>query len=434
MSPGMRVVYVVKSQGIEKIRFDLVDFLVSCRETRGFVIEVLVNLQNLKILHLHSFAEDTILEMLPTCCAKLEELSMIKSRITEKGLISLCQRENNGDETRSLNLRVIDLSGITQINDGVSYLLKNMPSLEIIVYQDLHLVLSNMYKLDVHKASEDKYNLTSFAIPYANTSNCSPRIQDVLCILSMCCPYIKVLSVPIETKQDLESISKLSELEDFSAVDISLTADLDLNWFLKQKGETLKRFKILKFRISVDTLIQNCPNLESLTLQYTCFHLSDPNINLKQLNYLYELYIKSIHYNGNSKQAVIDILNCSPKLENLAFFDCEFKHDDEFATKFTKYCEDSNLHVLTFNTCDLDMPWLQAILLTCSSLKTLVLDQCNGIDSNNIETLYKVSLSLKNKVEIIHKCAGIGFPIYDSDVSYNDMDFYRMFGLTLVNG
>ncbi|GFS39484.1 uncharacterized protein TNIN_432621 [Trichonephila inaurata madagascariensis] len=375
--------------------------------------------------------------MLPSCCAKLEELSMIMSCITEKGLISLCQKENNGDETRSLNLRVIDLSGITQINDGVSCLLKNMPSLEIIVYQDLHLVLSNMYKHDVHKASEDKYNLTSFTIPYGYTSNCFPRIQDVLCILSMCCPYIKVLSVPIETKQDLESISKLSELEDFSAVDISLTADLDLNWFLKQKGETLKRFKIRNFRISVDTLIQNCPNLESLTFQYTCFHLSDPNINLKQLNYLYELYIKSIHYNSNSKQAVIDILNCSPKLENLAFFDCDFKHNDEFATKFTKYCEDSNLHVLTFNTCALDMPLLQTILLTCSSLKTLVLDQCYDIDSNNIEALYKVSLSLKNKVEISwNDDRSESNSIYtysdvfnsDSDFDIDDFDYYESDG------
>ncbi|GFQ86868.1 uncharacterized protein TNCT_690221 [Trichonephila clavata] len=375
--------------------------------------------------------------MLPSCCAKLEELSMIMSCITEKGLISLCQKENNGDETRSLNLKVIDLTGIIQINDGVSYLLKNMPSLELVVYHDLHLVLSNMYKHDVHKASEDKYNLTSFTIPYDYTSKCFPRIQDALYILSMCCPCIKVLSVPIEVKQDLESISKLSELEDFSAVDISLTGDLDLNWFLKQKGGTLKRFKIRGFRISIDTLVESCPNLESFSFQYTCFRLSDPNINLKQLNNLYELSIKSIHYNDNSKQAVINILNCSPKLEKLAFYDCDFKHNDEFANKFTKYCENSNLHILKFNIWALDVPLLQTILLTCSSLKTLVLDQCYDIDSNRIEALYKVSLSLKNKVEISWKDdRSESNSIYtysdvfnsDSDFDIDDYDYYESDG------
>ncbi|GFQ86870.1 uncharacterized protein TNCT_690231 [Trichonephila clavata] len=386
-------------QGIEKIDFDL-SIAAKFEKAVVFGKKVLLKLQNLKILHLHSYGDDTILEMLPSCCAKLEELSMIMSCITEKGLISLCKKENNGDETHSLNLKVIDLTGIIQINDGVSYLLKNMPSLELVVYQDLPLVLSNMYKHDVHKASKDKYNLTSFTLPYDYTSKCFPRIQDTLSIISMCCPCIKVLSVPIEIKQDLESISKLSELEDFSAVDISLTSDLDLNWFLKQKGGTLKQFKIRGFRISVDILVESCPNLESFTFGNTCFRLSDPNINLKPLNNLNELSVISMHYNNNSKQAAIDILNCSPKLEYLAFFDCDFKHDDELCTKFIKSLENYNLHFLKFDTCVLDMPLLQIIILSCFSLKILVLDQCYDLHGCNMEALYEFSLLLKSEVEI----------------------------------
>ncbi|GFV23119.1 uncharacterized protein TNCV_1709901 [Trichonephila clavipes] len=296
-----------RSHGFEKIRFDLVDNDVNREETVVFVKSVLLKLNNLKILHLQSFGDDTILEMLPSCCAKLEELSMIMSCITEKGLISLCQKENNGDETHSLNLKVIDLSGIT----------------------------------------------------------------------------LKLMMV-----------------------------------------------------ISVDTLIENCPNLESLTFQFTWFHLSHPNINLKQLNNLYELSIKSIDYNDNSKQAVINILNCSPKLENLAFFGSDFILD-ECRTKFIKCCENSNLRILKFDTCVVDMLFLETFLLTCSSLKTLVLDDCEDGDRNEFEALCealrKVSMSLKNKVEIICKWEGRGHsPVYSS-VSDMNMDLSYFYESDVVN-
>ncbi|GFT62619.1 uncharacterized protein TNCV_3095791 [Trichonephila clavipes] len=384
--------------GIENIYFDL-SKMEDLENAVVFLKNVLLKLQNLKILHLISISDDTILDMLPSCCAKLEELFIINSSISEKGLISLCQKVNKGDE-KPLNLRVIDLSGTTQINDGVSYLLKYMPSLEVIVYQDLDLVLSNMHKHDVHQASEDKYNLTSFTVPYSCTSKCLSPVQDALCILSMFCPFIKVLSVPIESKQELQSISKLSGLEDFSATDISPTHDLDLNWFLKQKGGALKRIEIRQFSISVENLVESCPNLESFTFEATNFYLSNPNTNLKRLNNLYELHAKCILYRDISKQAVINILNFSPMLESLSFCHCDFKIPDEYSTELTKYCENSNLHVLKFYNCDIYVAMLQTILLTCPSFETLVLFKCLVIGSNNMEELFKVSPSLKNKVEI----------------------------------
>ncbi|GFS61827.1 hypothetical protein TNCV_4345361 [Trichonephila clavipes] len=104
---------VNKLQGIEKIYFNLS----KTEDSENSVVFLKNVLQNLKILHLISVSVDTILDMLPSCCAKLEELFIINSSISEKGLISLCQKENNGDE-KPLNLRVIDLSGTTQINDG----------------------------------------------------------------------------------------------------------------------------------------------------------------------------------------------------------------------------------------------------------------------------------------------------------------------------
>ncbi|GFU84522.1 uncharacterized protein TNCV_1818531 [Trichonephila clavipes] len=340
--------------------------------------------------------------MLPSCCAKLEELFIINSSISDKGLISLCQKENNGDETHSLNLRVIDLSGITQINDGVSYLLKYMPSLQRIVYEDLDFVLSNIYKHDVHKASEDKYNLTSFTVPYSYTSNRFSPLQNSLCLLSMCCPFIKVLSVPIKSKQDLKSISKLSGLEDFSATDISPTHDLNLNWFLKQIGGGLKRIEIRQFSISVENLVESCPNLESFTFEGTIF-LPDPNTNLKQLNNLYELHAKCILYDNNAKRAVWNILNLSPNLESLSFSYCDLKFPEEYRTEITKYCENSNLRILKFYDCAIYIAMLQTIILTCSSLKTLVLFEGHDIDSNIMKGLFQFPPSFKNKVEISYK-------------------------------
>ncbi|GFY50573.1 uncharacterized protein TNIN_412411 [Trichonephila inaurata madagascariensis] len=425
---------------IEKIRFDLSKTEDSKKDV-VFVKNVLLKLQNLKILHLHSFVDDTVLNMLPSCCAKLEELRIPNCAVTEKGLKSLCQKEKNGGETPSLNLRVIDLSGITQINDGVSYLLKYMPSLELIVYEDLDFVLSNIYKHDVLKASEDKYNLTSFTIPFSFLSKRLSPLQGAFCILSMCCPFIKVLSVPIEIEQDLESISKLSGLEDFSASDNSPNHDLDLNWFLKQKGGALKRIEIRQFSMSINHLVESCPNLESFTFEATNFNLSNPNTNLKRLNNLYELHVKCVLYNDMSKQAVINILNFSPKLESLSFCHSDLKFPKEFSTELTKYLENSNLCTLKFYTCGIYVTMLETILLTCSSLKTLVLFQCHDIDSNNMEVLYKVSPSLKNKVEIsckdhkredncfsffrdVYSCV----PLYDKDYSHYDENQYLVWG------
>ncbi|GFT82624.1 uncharacterized protein NPIL_273561 [Nephila pilipes] len=408
--------------GIEKIHFDL-GIAVEFEKAVVFVKKVLLKLQNIKMLHLYAYCDDTILESLPSSCAELEELSVIHSSITEKGLMSLCQKKNNGDEIHSLNLRVIDLSGITDINDGVSYLLKNMPSLELVVYSDLFFVLYGMYKHDVHKASEDKYNLTSFSIPFNLTRNYYPFLHDVLFILSKCCPHIKTLSVPIHIKSHLESISNLPELEDFSAFDISPTSDLDLNWFLEQKGRTLKQLKIQNFEVCAAILVESCPNLEGLTLQHPCFQLLDPNISFKQLRNLHKMCIKTISFNDNLMlQSIIKILNCSPKLEKLKFYNTEFSRDDEFTTKFTKFCENSSLHHLEFISCDHEISLLQTILLTCSSLKTLVLENCFEIDYNDVEDLYKMSKSLKKKVEIKWKDDRSDFTSIDS---YDDMFEYN---------
>ncbi|CAL1276237.1 unnamed protein product [Larinioides sclopetarius] len=386
--------------GFQKVRFNFPE-ISAFEKNVDFVNKVVCHLSNVKILDLTPYCNDSTLEIIASSCLQLKELHIDDCSVTDKGLKALCQE--NDDNVGRLNLKLLSLANFVGVNEGIAYLLENMPSLEVIVHPDLPYILYNMHKDNMSNTLDRKYNLTSLYLGANAPWEDTPSITDILTLFSDVCPHIKEISLPLAYKEHLDLCFRFPELESFNANNnVTVNLKLDLNEFLKSKGGILRRLHVDKFSFSVANLVQNCPKLEELDLHNITFQYVDPGTTLQPLNNLQEL---SLGYFSLSdalvRRSVIDILNSSQKIEKLTLLCCKFENNEEFVTRLSKFCENETLKYLKFTTCDVEDAFLQSVLLTCSNLKTLVVEDCENITATHIENLYEISNSLKSQTKII---------------------------------
>ncbi|GBL96386.1 hypothetical protein AVEN_43707-1 [Araneus ventricosus] len=387
--------------GFQKVRFNFPDVSDFELVIVDFVNKVVCHLPNVKILDLTPYCNDSTLEIIASSCLQLKELHIDDCSVTDKGLRALCQE--NDDNVGRLNLKHLSLPSIVGVNEGIAYVLQNMPSLEVIVHPDLPYILHNMHKDSMSNTLERKYNLTSLYLGANSPWEDTPTITDILTLFSDICPHIKEISMPLASKEHLDLCFRFPELETFNVNNnITPNLNLDLNEFLKSKGGLLRRLQVEKFSLSVAVLVQNCPKLEKLDLLSITFQYLDTSTTLQPLNNLQELSLGYFSF-GDAlvRRSVIDMLNSSQKIEKLTLLCCKFENNEEFVTRLSKFCENETLKYLKFTNCDVDDAFLQSVLLTCSNLKTLVVEYCDNITATHIDNLYEISNSLKSQTKII---------------------------------
>ncbi|GFV23122.1 hypothetical protein TNCV_1709932 [Trichonephila clavipes] len=380
-----------------------------------FVNKMLFKFPNVNILYLYKYCKDTTLEILATCCPKLEELDITNSCITDKGIIRMCQEKDNGVGTHYLKLKQISLSSSRgKINDGVIYLLKSMPSLEVMRYPYLGSIMFDMYKNNLHKVFEDKYNLTYLEIP-RDVFRSSDDVVKVLTIFKECCPHIKEISTPVKSLKELQVISKFMEL-----IDLHIQgpyADVNFNWFLECKGKFLKKLKIDNLLASPAVIIQNCLNLEFLSFNNASFvHIRSRDIsnilyNLKEI--VFSEYNLCHYATGNTITA---ILNSSPVLKKITFNKCIINRSRDFIDEFSRFTANSVIDYFKFKSCDVTLNFLQAIFKTTVTLKTLVLESCEKVEEDEVHTLNQITRPRNYEVEIFW---------IDFSTQHSDTDMYR---------
>ncbi|GFQ86866.1 uncharacterized protein TNCT_690211 [Trichonephila clavata] len=400
-------------KGFEKVNFDI-NVNLEFEPMIRFVNKMLFKFPNVNILYLYKYCKDTTLEILATCCPKLEELDITNSCITDKGIIRMCQEKDNVIGTHYLKLKLISLSSSRgKVNDGVIYLLKSMPSLEVIRYPYLGYIMLDMYNNNLHKAFEDQYNLTYLEIP-RDVLRSSDDVGKILTIFKECCPHIKEISTAVKSVNDLQVISKFTELTDLSIQ--GPYADVNFNWFLECKGKFLKKLKINSLLASPAVIIQNCLNLEFLSFNSASFvHIRSRDIsnilyNLKEI--VFSEYNLCHYATGNT---IIAILSSSPVLKKITFNKCIINRTRDFIDEFSRFTKNSVIDYFKFKSCDVTINFLQAIFKTTITLKTLVLELCGKVEEDQVHTLNQITRPRNYEVEIFW---------IDSSTQHSDTNMY----------
>lgn len=165
-------------------------------------------------------------------------------------------------------------------------------------------------------------------------------------------------------------------------------------------------------------LAQNCPRLNSLLMEKVTFDSND-NDSVPVLNNLENISFEKLTNDSLTTQAVIRLLSPSPNLKRLGFRYCEMFSSD-IKTQILKCCEQCELEDVDFTYSDVELEFVQDVLLTCSSLVSLNLDGCEVARSYaEMEELESLALTLPNR-PVINYSDHIIHGFSDSDDSYYD--------------
>ncbi|GIY18088.1 uncharacterized protein CEXT_62281 [Caerostris extrusa] len=396
-----------------------------------FVNKVVCHLTNVEYLNLNSWCDDRTLEIIGSSCLLLNELHFNECPMTEEGLKFLCQK--NKDNEIGLKLKILNIPDTGGVQEGITYLLQNMPSLEVIEHNDLPNIIYDLHKEEMNDNTlRKKYNLTTLHLGASAPWEEIPSLSEMLALLIDVCPLVKEISLSLNNKEHLDLCLGFPELEIFCVINSEPSLYLDINGFLEAKGRFLKKLEIERFHLSAAVLTENCKMVEDLNLTDINFQPLEPGVTLNPLKKLSQLQLVSFRFHNNAIcQSLINILNASPNVEKLVLSDCRFGNNEEIITNLSKFCEKGKLQHLKFINCDVQEPFLQSVLLTCTTLNTLSVEYCDNIFSFHIDNLYQISQTLKNDVCIdwidnrseVNSIDSNGDGIFDDYYDYDSDDY-----------
>jgi hypothetical protein len=327
----------------------------------AFWVDRLTRMRNLVVLNLHLICTDEILEVVGTNCLKLEQIDIVsklepvhtisqthknfnalklKFFISDVGLRYLCNCKLLKKVTMNRILRS-HLGGCMMTVSGIRTLVKSLPYLQNITYDDMGLVIS--------EEMEDVQQL-----PLTHLSDCHPRPTHIEAVAQLCCNLQHLcLWFPSQTTvcsatDVLESLAS-STLKVPILELIQFPFCIEMAHLLERKGSFLRSLLIesmdyISVRV-VHLIGQTCPNLRNLHLKQLVGHDSQPSsLELCELFHTEHMF-RNLHclylggWNWNPAEILPLCLRQAKQLETLTVVDMYPQ----------KYQDDVMAHIIGIN-------------------------------------------------------------------------------------
>lgn len=372
--------------------------------------EVVRYIPNAKDIIYEDFCCDGFLGSVARFCPNLEVLNVMGSgNVSDEGIRYLCQpverrekkRKNSHpaddqDDMPCPRLKEITLYR-TAVEDGVMEdLMKKLPSLERVDYDNLPIVFYNLHQEELELGSLDsarKYNLVHLDLSFCTDFSYSRYFDKILEVCVAVCPKVKSLFCPVFKSEHLDLCCKPPLVEELYLCSFE-DSGVDVSDFLKQKGGQLTSLSLRKCVVSLSTLGQYCRHLKELKFDRVTIHDKE-NDPVHHLFYNLERLIvrKPDLSKTENCRALCRILTSAPALEKLLFV-MHNTMTPEMKAGILQCCERFALKHLYF-WCPVDAEFLRDVLLTCTTLKSL--DFKGDVE---LENLRSIAIKLPNMPQI----------------------------------
>lgn len=359
--------------------------------------EVIRYLPNVKIIICHEICSHAILECIAKFCPKLETLDIQHSyNIASNGLRFLYQKRK-GQKLPCPLLKEIFLKFTSANAKSVKNLVKTFPLLERIDYTKLPFVLHSLYKNDFTSLETvPKYIFTHLDLLKCHYIANTVYYDEILKACVKLCPNLRSLYCVVSLEEHLNLCSTLTKLENLN-IKCSKDTGMEINDFLKEKGEKLKCLNLCNFAVSLFVLGHHCRNVRQLTLNEVNIQYN-PEDSMPILCNIKEFTIENVDLSKSSNcKAICNILTSSLNLEKLYMKKCK-SFASEIKNKVLQCCEQSALKFIDFGGSSVDTEFFKVVLLTCSTLKSLNIEGCNV--ANDREDLNNTANIVPNRPKI----------------------------------
>lgn len=367
--------------------------------------EIICYLPNLRSFTCQTFCNDLILENVAKLCPDIQEIDIKGSMMIDKGIKRLCKTENGEALCTKLKKLYVENSNIR--DEDVEYLLKNLPSLEILDYPNLPFVIYSLHRKDLSSLNKvQPYNIIKLNITRFYTS---AFYEDILKVCLSVCTHLKSLRCVFFKKDYLSLISNLSELGDLTLENIP-GSNINIDELLKSVGSKLTYLSMDHCTVSVSVIAECCPRLEILKLNSVHFLLDSDSKPI--FNSLSSITFENYNI-PKCVKAITLLLSSSTKLESLSFETCHL-FSSEIKALILKTCELYPIKKISFCASVIDKDYIKDLLFNCHSLKYLNIVGFFDVDQE-LELLdFAETLPNKPKID-----TGESMDINDSEV-YSD--------------
>lgn len=151
---------------------------------------------------------------------------------------------------------------------AVSTIMRHCTQLEVLDFPDTIGVLYEMHKNDLKTMKDDFFKCKKYALRTLSARGGDYPLSLALKLCAALCPRASDLHIhSLASDSELEQCFRFEHLEDVTFKWITGITPNHLNQFLIQKGKKLINLELhYTLHLSILTLIQSCPKLQSLTL------------------------------------------------------------------------------------------------------------------------------------------------------------------------
>ncbi|KAJ9586074.1 hypothetical protein L9F63_020271 [Diploptera punctata] len=410
MHPTMRK-FSVSNRPVD-IKFDFDD---------SFWIEHLSKLHHLIVLDLHLVCTDEILEVIGNNCSKLEQINIVskiepvhtmkdtqetfnalklKFFVSDAGLYHLCKCKLLKKVTMNKILRS-QYGGRMMTLAGIRNLVKSLPYLQNITYDDMGLVISEEME-DI-----DRLSLTHLNDYHPNPTHIAAAAQLCYNLQHLCLQFPNQTSIC--SALDILECLACSELQVSILELIQFPFGIEMVRLLENKGMFLRSLLVhttdyFNSRI-MHIIAQSCPNLKNLHLKQllgdkdnsSSIELCTPNRVEHMFQNLHCLYLGGRDW--NPVELLPLCLLHARQLETLTLMQMHFQGslDDVFAhiTSMNPLKELKAVHMFTGRV--ITITTIQYFFKHCPELSFLQTSNITAQDVKNLhDEVYKNNLDLKN--------------------------------------
>lgn len=379
------------------------------KSSRYSLKDVFPRLPNIINASLCYSCNDECLKSITEHCSKIERIDAKASLISDKGLKYLCKKENG--KVPCPNLKTISVLDSFVTDEGVVYLIQNLPSLERIYYRNVPKLLYNLHKEDL----PDLQNVHTYNIIYLTFIGDEklPYYNDILKICLRVCPKLEAVGLSVRNDEQfhlfngfsLKSIhlefsksnlkSRVNDL--LKIIGSNLTVLSIANPAINFSSDSIAGNTVISpTEMSLNSIAKCCPKLKFLNMGSITL-MNDPDYPQELFHCLIKSKFKDIVFESANTKAFCLLMSISPNLEYLTFHACHLA--SEVKSNFLNSFEKTFLKYITFNCMDIDIRFLKDILLRCPYLKTLRME---GISYplQEITELTEYAKKLANKPDI----------------------------------
>ena len=253
--------------------------------------------------------------------------------VSDDGIRSLCVTGN------CKSIRLLILEGSIVSIKGIQLALTNLPELQILYHASVLDCLAEIAQSALNdKLDMPQYSLSALYI----IENAIYKSQSLNLSVLLCPKVTKIHFVTWGklTDADLLSLISLKNLKNLdihyrrfvepTVIDAGLTFNGSIAPLIKTLGNSLKRLSLKGTLVNVDilTIIESCPNLQSLALTVSSFRWTWSNIEEKRIKHqpvMKKLAILELY--GLVNEEILLALLSSPSLAQVRLFNCSTLSD-----------------------------------------------------------------------------------------------------------